>query len=85
MGEKESKLPSLDWRSGEPKRRIELTCPFILSTPVLELICQKFNPNTGDILSEEWNVDGKVQVLELPPFACVSNRYAIKFFMLSNL
>lgn len=75
MGEKRSEFPTFKWVSEGSIREIELVHPFdhkLQSSPILKLNCQKFSPSSGQVLSEEWEVDGEVKVLELPPFACVS-------------
>lgn len=77
MGEKRSEFPTFEWRSEGQMREVELAYPFdhgSHSSPILKLKCQKFKPLLGQVLSEEWEVDGEVQVFELPPFACVSCR-----------
>ncbi|KAH0543407.1 hypothetical protein FGG08_002265 [Glutinoglossum americanum] len=81
MGEKTSEFPRLVWRRGESIREVELVYPFdhqFQSPPVLKLPVQKFEPKSGDILSEEWQAEGKVHVVELPPFASCESEKSLK-------
>ncbi|EKG18551.1 hypothetical protein MPH_04190 [Macrophomina phaseolina MS6] len=44
--------------------------------PNFKLPCTKFDPSQekGDLIAEEWQVKGSVTVVELPPYACGSDR-----------
>lgn len=77
MGKTESKLPKLKWSHENTElRKVQLIYSFKIddgrSRPVLPVECRQFIPDRDEVLKEEWQVDGQLKVLELPPYACVS-------------
>ncbi|RFU31714.1 hypothetical protein B7463_g4608, partial [Scytalidium lignicola] len=75
MGKTESKLPELNWSDKNVElKTIQLVYPFKIDDgclrPVLEVKCREFNPDPDEVLNEEYQVDGRLIKLPLPPYAC---------------
>jgi hypothetical protein len=81
MGLVKSELPQIIWLHDAPSIWIQVRCPFDdvegVSRPSLNIGCREFTPQPDAILSERWQIEGKVEELQLPPYACVSVMFIV--------